>query len=327
MTHYPFFRLSPGLLPITVLALTLAVFSPFSPAQDEDTPSPFSLFSDPEDRATYEWLLERSADQPYAHYGRKGELEWIGFEGESKYTCSLYLDEEGRVVKMMFNKLGFHNDELEQLAGFRHVREITCAHNFDENGPNAYREGPNPVSGTGWIAFKDHPIEFFKIGGCPFDGDGLEALAHFPNLRRLSVFHTRVNDEDLAVLEGHPALEWIHAGPMWDDKITDAALVRLARVPNLKGVKIVETFLTYENGFRHLVEAHGDQLETIELGNTLMPLADRETLREALPDAEITQDSVEEIGKLVVDNWKGADRKLGKWAPAEVIEAYRAAAE
>jgi len=286
------------------------------------------VLTDEGDRATFRWLLEREGKQPFVQrHRRTNAVEWVGFEGESKYTCSLHLDERGRVVKVMFNGLGFHNDELQKLAGFRHVRAITCAHNFDDNGPNAYRKGPNPVSGAGWTAFQDHHIEFFKIGGCPFDGDGLKAVARFPHLRELAMFHTRVSDDDLAVLEGHPKLEWIYAGPMWDDKITDGALRRIARMPAMKRIKIVETYLSYDDGFRHIVEKLGDQITEIELRNTVVPLADLARLKKEMPNAKITHMPTAEVGKLIIDNWKGADRKLRKWAPAQVIDAYIAAAK
>ncbi len=218
----------------------VSLTSPISGSEISD------LMTDPSDRATYEWLLERAGKKPHEQRKWDGSMEWIGFAGESKYTCSLYLDENGRVVKAMFNKAGFRNDELKQLAGFNHLRAITCSHNFDDQGPNGYRTGPNPMSGAGWIAFKNHPIEFFKIGGCNFDGEGLKAVAQFPNLKELAVFHTRVCDEDLTALEGHPKLEWIHAGPMWDDKITDQSLIHLSKVPHLQRLKIVETYLSYE---------------------------------------------------------------------------------
>jgi len=301
------------------IIMALLVASPVSAA---DLPAELT---DSGDRATFQWLLEREDKQPHVQRNRRGELEWIGFAGENKYTCSLHLDPQGRVIKLMFNGLGFHNDELTKLAGFRHVQAITCAHNFDENGPNAYKTGPNPVSGAGWIAFKNHPIEFFKIGGCPFDGDGLRAVAQFPRLKELAVFHTRVRDEDLALLEGHPTLEWIHAGPMWSDNITDKALVHMSKMPALKRLKIVETFLSDE-GFGPLVERLGDQLTVIELGNTVVPPEDLARLKKSLPQAKIEHDSMAEIGQLIVDNWKGANNKLRKWAPAEVLDAYVAAA-
>lgn len=303
------------------IALSVCVAGPASAAETPDQ------MTDLSDRATYEWLLKRAGKKPHVQRKRDGSLEWIGFAGESKYTCSLYLNEDGRVVKAMFNKAGFRNDELERLAGFKHLRAITCSHNFDEKGPNGYRTGPNPMSGGGWIAFKDHPVEFFKIGGCNFDGEGLRAVSKFSHLKELAVFHTRVRDEDLTILEGHPKLEWIHLGPMWDDKITDNALVHLSKVPNLKRLKIVETYLSYEGGFRHLVERLGDQIEEIELGNTVVPPVDLKRLKKKLPQAKITHEPIAEVGKLIVENWKGADRKLRKWAPQNVIEEYIAAAK
>lgn len=311
---------------ILLAALLCCVFT----ARSEEKPSAPGIptdLTDPGDRETFAWLLERQQAKPQVRRSPRGELQWIGLDGESMYHCSLHLDEKGRVIKLMFNGIGFHNDELETLAGFRHVRSINCAHNFDENGPNGYREGPNPVSGAGWSAFQDHHIEFFKVGGSPFDGDGLKAVARFPHLRELSVFHTRVNDEDLAALEGHPKLESLYAGPMWSPNITDLALQRISRMPAMKRIRIVETYLSYDAGFSHVVQKLGDQVTEIDIGNTVVPPADLERLKEALPNAEIRHDPMAEIGKLILENWKGADRKLAKWAPKEVLDLYRAAAE
>ena len=48
--------------------------------------------TDPSDRATFQWLLERAGAEPEVHHKRE-QVEWIGFKGESKYTCGLFLDE------------------------------------------------------------------------------------------------------------------------------------------------------------------------------------------------------------------------------------------
>jgi len=282
--------------------------------------------TDERDRATYRWLLQRCDAEPHVERDRKGQLAWIGFEGESKYTCSLTLDDRGRVTGLRFNKLGFRNDELETLAGFRHVTSITCLHNFDEEGPNGYREGPNPMSGEGWLAFKDHPLERFFIAGCNFDGRGLLAVAHFPQLVDLGVFHTRVGDEDLKHLAGHLTLESIYLGPMWGDRITGAALEPLAKVPNFKRLRVVETFLAFDGGFEHLLPI-ADQIESLDLGNCVIPPADLERLPEAFPNATIEHDGIAAVGQLIRDNWKGANRKLRRWAPEPVIDTYAAAPE
>ncbi|MEX1028212.1 MAG: sulfatase [Candidatus Paceibacterota bacterium] len=75
------------------------------------------------------------------------------------------------------------------------------------------------------------------------------------------------------------------------------------------------------------VHYKNDQIEAIDLGNTVIPPADIERLKKELPNATIEHKPIAEIGKLIIDNWKGADRKLRKWAPAEVLDAYVAEAK
>jgi len=279
--------------------------------------------TDPSDSATYAWLLERAEKQPHVERGRDGSVQWIGFEGESKYACSLYLDEQGRVARLMFNKAGFRNDELERLAGFEHVTAIKIAHNFDDAGPNGYRTGPNPMSGAGWKAFAGHRLTSFAVGGCNFDGDGVRAVATFPQVRELSFNHTRVSDADLAALEGHPTLESVSLSPMWGDQVTDAALQRLAEIPNLKSVRMNETYLTYEDGLKHL-EKRRDTLREVNLANCVVTPEDLATFQRAMPNVEVKHAPIEEVGKLVATNFKGAYKKLSKRAPAEVVERFKA---
>jgi len=304
-----------------ICAMHACLLSGVSSAQIPDE------MTDPNDRATLQWLVERSDTEVEVHY-RDDRVEWIGFAGESKYTCGLFLDDQGRVVKALFNKQAIDNAELKKLAGFQHLEHVNCQHNFGMNkgGPSPPRGGkPNILSGAGWIAFKDHPLQYMRLAGSPFDGDGLRAVAQIKTLKTLNVFHTAVTDEDMAALHGHPSLEEVVVGPMWDDKITGATVEHLSKIPNLKRFKVVETYLPYEGGLEYLAEL-GDQIESIDLGNTVVPQADLERLRRELPNATIHHEPIAEIGQLIIDNWKGANRKLRSWAPAEVIDSYVAAA-
>lgn len=79
-----------------------------------------------------------------------------------------------------------------------------------------------------WIAFKDHPLEYMRLAGSPFDGDGLRAVAQIITLKTLNVFHTAVTDDDVAALRGHPNLQEVVVGPMWDNKITNKTVEHVA---------------------------------------------------------------------------------------------------
>lgn len=176
-----------------------------------------------------------------------------------------------------------------------------------------------------WIAFKDYPLESMRLAGCPFDGDGLRAVAQIKTLKTLDIFHTAVTDDDIAALRAHPNLEEVFVGPMWDDRITNQTVEHLSHISKIKRFRIVETYLSDDGGLEHLTKL-GDQIALIDLGNTVVPLADLERLKKELPDTTIEHQPVAEIGKLIIGNWKGVDRKLRKWTPAEVIDAYIAAA-
>ncbi len=281
------------------------------------------VLTDPGDRETFAWLNEHIGGTPKV--SEQKNFAMIQFDATKGASCRLTIDEKGRVVELRTNRAGFNNDDLAKLAGFRHLIRVGNDHNFDDAGPNGYRTRPNPMSGAGWIAFKDHGITHFRIAGCNFDGDGLRAVAQFRNLEHLDVFHTRVNNDDLEAIKAHPTLKSFNAGPMWSQSIDNATLEVLGTLPRLERFKIVETYLTFDGGFEHLVK-FADQLQTIELNNTLVPPADLERLKEALPKTEIKQAPMAEIGQLIIDNWKGADRKLSKWVPAEILDAYRKAA-
>jgi len=281
------------------------------------------VLTDTSDRETFSWLAEHMGGTPVV---KEGAPTTIVFEGTPDGSCRLTLDEEGKVVGLRTNKAAFNNEDLQKLAGFKYLTHVGNDHNFDDAGPNGYREGPNPMSGAGWSAFKDHDITHFRIAGCNFDGDGLRAVAEFPKLQHLDVFHTRVTNEDLEALKGHPTLKSFNAGPMWSQGIDNRTLQVLGTLPNLEKFKIVETYLTYDGGFDQIVK-YGDQLEEITLGNTVVPPADLERLTKELPNTEIKRESMKEIGKRIVENWKGADRKLSKWVPEEVLEQYRQAAQ
>lgn len=285
------------------------------------------VMTDAEDQATFRWLLQRAEAEPEFHF-RGDRVEWVGFEGQSKYDCGLVLDSDGHVTQAYFNKQAFDNKELAKLAGFKYLHYINCQHNFgrDKGGPGVPRSGTNVLSGAGWSAFKDHPIRYMRLAGSPFDGEGLSAVAGIKALHTLDIFHTAVTDDDLRSLRGHPNLEEVIVGPMWDDKITNETLEHVSHIPNLKRFKVVETYLSYDGGLEHLAKL-GDQIQEIDLGNTVVPPEDLQRLRQELPHAKISHAPIPEIGQLIIDNWKGADRKLRKWAPAEVMDHYVRAAK
>lgn len=80
--------------------------------------------TDSSDRATFAWLLERSGAEPEVHY-KGNKVEWIGFQGESKYTCGLLLDEQGRVVKALILQKKKSKLSAQPIPGWGNARCMT----------------------------------------------------------------------------------------------------------------------------------------------------------------------------------------------------------
>jgi len=94
---------------------------------------------------------------------------------------------------------------------------------------------------------------------------------------------------------------------------------------NLKQVKLNESYVTWENGLRHLTKLKGT-LKELNLEESVIAPEDLEQFREAMPAVAVNHAGMAEVGALIRDNFKGAGGKLPKWVPQELLDRYVAAA-
>ena len=268
-----------------LVAASAVAAVPLSGQEPPPTASAKQLMASPAEHEVYQWLLKRAGKQEHVEIKRE-KLEWIGFAGENRYTCSLRLDEAGFVVEATFNQAGFYNDELEKLANFKKLRKLTAWHNFRKGELHKFRDGENPTSGAGLAAFQGGALESINFGGSPFDNHGVAAAAGVESLKELIVYHTQVDDQGCEALRGNTHIEYVSLGPQYSLRITDRALPALASMRALKHLEINETRLTWE-GLRHLAALQG-QLEKVTFNQAWIDESDLAKLRAALPEAEIS---------------------------------------
>ena len=113
----------------------------------------------------------------------------------------------------------------------------------------------------------------------------LRHIAEFPDLRSIAMSHTRITDEDIAVLAQHSGLKTIHfAGT----QLTDAAMQTFGTLPELELLDLHDTLVT-DDGLIHLQRL--TNLFTINVRRTAVTLngADRyrTLVAHSLPDVEV----------------------------------------
>lgn len=266
--------------PLLLITFAAAAFS--TAAFAEEAPTSADYLTEAEDLKTWEWLRRHLGGKSEELHFKGDRLEWIGLKGESRYTCSLHLDEQGRVVKAVFNKPMFKNEDLAKLAGFKHLQELTAWHNFD----TLKKQEDNPYSGAGLTAFAGKSLASVNFGGSLFDDAGVTAAAKTPNLKTLIIYHTRVTNAGLQSLQADNHIEYLRLGPQFSLRIDDAALKPLATMQALKHLEINETRLTWDGGLHELVKLK-DQLQKLTFQQAWIEADDLNKLRAALPDVEI----------------------------------------
>lgn len=304
------------------VALLLAAAGP---AAAQTAPDP-ALFADPAEAALWQWFRGRQGvEQEFVKRDPAGKVEYVAFwhpqnseqPTRNYYRGSFSFDADRRVAKIVCDGAGLANDELARLAGCRRLKVLTFFHN---NFPAGDTRSKDELSGAGLAAFAGSGVEEVLFGGCPFGDAGMAAVKDLPRLRVLSVYHNLVTDAGVKLLAGHPALEEIYLGPMFTPKITDASLAVIGALPKIKRVRVVETYLTWEQGLRHLVAA-GGALESVDLGDSLVAPEDVIKLREALPKIEIKHDGPAVRRERLGDPAQ-ARKKLAGWVPAAVLDVY-----
>lgn len=271
----------------TILLLTPAGYA--SGKQSE------SVITDPSDRETWQWLLKRFGEKETVKRSKKKKIELVGMTNKGPYDVGIMIDKQGRVTRARFNHGNFTNEEWAKLAGFSHMVDLTCWHNFVKTPKAETRPDyttDHPLSGSGLSAFKDHPLASLNIGGSTFNNHGLKALATLPNFKKIKAYHTRVDDEGIQVLAGNTTIRFLNLGPQFSMRITEAALEPIGKMKALTQLEFNETRVTWENGLKHLLPLK-DQLKRVKLDKTWIDDTCLQKARRAFPKTTLEHSSPE----------------------------------
>lgn len=283
----------------------------------------------PAEQAAWEQIAGRFTGEPEYKRNRQGTVEQIEVRGfqhdpkEGSWARVRFDRETGRAVEISSNRAAFTNEEFRLFRPFSELQRLTLWHNsnfHDRNIPIEHFD----ASGLKYLKDLKH-LERITLAGGGFDDAGMRAAAEIPQLKYLGMWHVRVSDAGMSALRNHPGLEEIRLGPFWSKLITDATIAHLVTCPRLKKLSIGETWLTYEQGLKHL-ERRAQPLETLELSNSLIAPEDVARLRRHLPDTEIKWSGLSAGGKVLSESgWHLGKAK--KWMPAELISAALTAAK
>jgi hypothetical protein len=315
MTFPPFARLA------LAAAAALLISGPAVAADGIDWPD-----------AGEEAALQKVADLFHKAVGtelnKDGSIKTVKLSGRGeKDNASLKIQfdpKTQRVVTITGNVAGFLNEEFELFTPFVDLKALTLFHNACQCDRAML---PEVCDGAGLARLKGNAaLRSFTLAGSPMDNDGLAAVAEVPQLTGLRMWHVKVDDDGFAALRNHPGLESIRLGPMWSPTITDATLEHLSHCPNLSNIFFGESYVTYENGLKHLTKLRGT-LKTLDLDDTLVAPADLERFKEEMPDVTVKHKTTEEIGQMLAKDFKKSGTKVAEWVPQEVIDVYLDAAK
>lgn len=249
-------------------------------------------------------------------------LEWLGFDkaglssvtihakDAEKRAVTITHDAAGHILSITGNGPWLRNDGIKLLTGLPELRIIR----LDHNTPMP-KSGVDDAlySGAGFSALVDSKLAIVKIGHA-FNDEGMKALAQIQSLRSIAIGHSKVTDEGIAALRGHPNIEEASFSPMGAPKITNQTLAVLATLPKIQRIGMNETFVTYAGGFEHLKAKKG-QLAVVELKQSLVLPADVEKLKADHPGLEVITSTMAEVAEKVYRR-----NQLLKWASPEAVE-------
>jgi len=196
-----------------------------------------------------------------------------------------------KLEKFFSNGAQLTDDGFKSLASWKSLKQIGFDHWF-----RAKKDQP---IGAGLAHLAALPnLESVRLGGCMIGLEAMEALATIKTLKKLDVFHTfYVNDDALLPLQKLPDLRIFIAGPQFSPRLTDAALRNLSTVKSLEEISLTETWLTYENGFKHLAAL--PRLKKLSIPKVIASEEDVNRLKTELPNlvVEWTQPDEATIAK------------------------------
>jgi hypothetical protein len=226
-----------------------------------------------------------------------------------RHALTVVIDTNGRVVKYLGNGPILSNESLADVAKLPELRVIRIDHNVPGPGSTTSHD---LYDGSGFVALADSKLEELKIGHA-FNDSGMAAVAKIRGLKSLTVGHSRATDQGVKTLANHPNLEVFHiSSQARPERVTDKCLPVFATLPKLRELGLHETFLTYENGLKHLRDHK--QLTKLSLKDSLVLPADIEKLKTDLPKLVVETSTPAEI--LAGPNSRG----VARWASPEAKE-------
>jgi hypothetical protein len=280
--------------------------------QANDTPLPLHV----DDLAVLRKIAEREKLTAPPEVATKGWPLQKGDQGvrfaakeNPRHALTVVHDSKGRVVKYLGNGPILSNESLADVAKLPELRIIRIDHNVPGPGSTTSHD---LYDGSGFAALADSKLEELKIGHA-FSDKGMLAVAKIRGLKSLTVGHSRATDEGVKALAKHPNLEVFHvASQARPERVTDKCLPVFATLPKLRELGLHETFLTYDNGLKHLKDHK--QLTTLSLKASLVLPADVEKLKKDLPKLIVETSTPAEI--LEAPNSRG----VARWASPEAQE-------
>jgi hypothetical protein len=225
-------------------------------------------------------------------------------------------DAQGRVTKLVGNGPLLANEAYEWIAALPELRSIRIDHNIPVPGSAVSLE---LYDGSGLAALADSKLEEIKIGHA-LDDDGMAALAKVKSLRIATIGHSRVTDAGVAHLAGHPNLEEFNISPQArPNRVTEKCLPALASLPKLQRLGLHETFLTYDDGLKHLSALKG-RLTFVSFKMALVLPDDMEKFKADHPGLKVETSTPVEI--LANPNARGVER----WASPEAVAYLKSGA-
>lgn len=233
---------------------------------------------------------------------------------ESKgLSFSCVYNSNGRVLALAGNGPWLQNDSLRALKEMPELRIIRFDHNgFLSNHPKAAL-----YSGTGFDALTDSNLLDIRLT-LGINNSGMEQAATIKGLKSFGVLHSQVTDAGLKFFEGHPSLESFSVAEMGN--VSQGALASIAKLPKVTHVGFHEAFITYEDGFKHLLPMKG-RLKTLDLSMSVVNEADLKRVQADHPDANIIIISHDEI----VKRHRYIANRLAKIATGEAAEKLKKA--
>ena len=228
-------------------------------------------------------------------------------------SLSCIYDSNGRVLALTGNGPWLRDESLRALKGMSELKIIRFDHNgFLRNHPLA------PLySGTGFDALSDSKLVEIKLT-LGINDAGMEQAAKIKGLKFFAVVHSQVSEAGVKFFVGHPSLESFTVAEM--GKVSQTALASIAKMPKVTHVGFQEAFITYEDGFKHLL-AMKDRLQELNLSMSVVNDADLKRLQADHPSVKITTIPPAEI----VKRHSGVANNLARIATGEAAEALKKA--